>query len=88
MPVSGDCLPTWEMLMKEPLEPADTMRTTLLVASSERCASLPESSRALFSAWFTSSSKVSSMVRPGRVSRSRFCSFSVSFFTVSFACGN
>ena len=38
-----------EMLMKEPLDPAVTMRTTLLVSCSEDCASLPASSRALFS---------------------------------------
>ena len=35
--------------MKEPLEPAVTMRTTLLVSRSEVCACLPASSRALFS---------------------------------------
>ena len=45
--------PTCEMLMKEPLEPAVTMRTTLLVSFRLFCASLPASSRALFRHWFT-----------------------------------
>jgi len=43
------CKRACEMLMKEPLEPAVTMRTTLLVSRSDACASLPASSRALFS---------------------------------------
>ena len=38
---------TWDMLMKLPLLPAVTMRTTLLVSFKEFCADLPASSRAL-----------------------------------------
>lgn len=39
--------------MKDPLEPAVTMRTTLLVSRRLCCAMLPASSRALFSTWLT-----------------------------------
>jgi hypothetical protein len=63
---------TCEMLMKLPLDPAVTMRTTLLVSWREFCASLPASSRALFSTWFTWLSNDSMSVRPGCDSRSWF----------------
>ena len=45
--------PTCEMLMKDPLDPAVTMRTTLLVSCRLCCAMLPASSRALLSTWLT-----------------------------------
>lgn len=73
------CCPTHaiicEMLMKEPLDPAVTMRTTLLVSLRDDCAERPASSRALLSTWLTWFSNDSSMVRPGCASSSRACSF-------------
>ena len=63
----------WEMLINEPLEPAVTMRTTLLVSRRLCCAWLPASSRALLSTWFTWFSNDSITVRPGCCSRSLVC---------------
>ena len=62
------CCPTQavicEMLMKDPFEPASTIRLTRLYCFSDFCASLPASSRAELSTWLTSLSKVSFSVMP------------------------
>jgi hypothetical protein len=79
------CCPThaiiWEMLMKEPLEPAVTMRTMLLESRSDCWAMLPASSRALLSTWLTWFSNDSITVRPGCCSSSPPCTFSTSPLT-------
>mmetsp|Transcript_45128 Transcript_45128/g.134765 ORF Transcript_45128/g.134765 Transcript_45128/m.134765 type:complete len:352 (+) Transcript_45128:2239-3294(+) len=83
------CCPTQpiicEMLMNDPLEPADDIFTMLFVRSTEPSARLPASSRALFSTEFTRTSNASCIVRPGCASSSPAWYCPMIFFTSSLA---
>ena len=52
--------------MKEPFEPATTICFTLFCSFKERCADVPEVSRALFKTLLTSASNDSRKVKPGK----------------------
>ena len=75
----GAGLPTWEMLILDPLEPATTMDLKLLYSDRDFCAEDPVLSRASLRIRLTWFSKVCLSVLPGVGSSSLLWAFSMTW---------